>query len=159
MQRDHLSDRAFGRRRREVMVQWVRGSNRRTSTLLKHAVKAEFDIGRPVYQRRAFAIRSAQVDGLRPVVRRMYAQTQADLRDRGITEALLYRGLKSPAVVGDVLESWTDNLSVAQGFGSYDILVETIPAARIFMYYLGAGWITGPFGQQFEFLVLSEAPR
>jgi hypothetical protein len=141
------------------MHQWVSGSNSRGATLLKLTVKSEFALVRPVYQRRDFAIRPSQIASLRPVVRRMYRDTQADLSRRGISNVQLFRGVKSPVIVGDVLESWTTDLPTARVFGSYDVLVEIVPAERVFMYYQGPGWVAGPFGQQFEYLVLSEVPK
>ena len=58
-----------------------------------------------------------------------------------------------------MFESWSADPATARRFGACDILVEDIPAERVFMYHEGPGWRSGPFGQQYEYIVMSEAPR
>jgi hypothetical protein len=150
---------SFEDERGRLVAEWVRGSWRRTSIVMKRAVRAEFKLGGLIYERSRVTVRPAEVETLRPVVRRMYEETQADLRRRGVTVVRLYRGVKRPMSRIGVLESWTLDPATAERFGTYDILVEDIPAARIFMYYQGPGWQRGPFGQQYEYIVMSEAPQ
>lgn len=96
----------------------------------------------------------------RQAVRRMYQETQAELQARGISEVTLHRGIRTEYREPGAVEAWTSDEAIAEQFAGSDGLVLTaiIPAARILAWYDGPGWITGPKGQQFEWIVLSEEP-
>jgi hypothetical protein len=94
----------------------------------------------------------------------MYRETQDDLRVRGISEVLLYRGVREPydpATAVGVIESWTSDYDVAVEFAgpTGEVWIERITATRILAWYDGPGWVNGPKGSQFEWLILSEEPR
>lgn len=151
--------RAYERARRYLVSNWVRSSTSRTSIVTKRAVKEEFGIDGLIYETRPFTIASGEVQEMRPVVRRMYEETQEDLRRRGITSVRLYRGVKTDVIGEGVISSWTSDKDTARKYGGYGILLEEVTADRIFMYHEGPGWINGPRGDEFEFIILMEAPR
>ncbi len=92
-------------------------------------------------------------------MRRIYEDTQEALRRRSILQVRLYRGLAAPYETPSILSSFTASLDMAMKFGPYGVIEENVPAVRIFAWYEGPGWRNGRFGQQFEYVVLSEEPR
>lgn len=89
----------------------------------------------------------------------MYDETQAYFREQGIKEIVLYRGIKKEYAVKGVLESWTDDISTATKFNGRHVWTERIPVERIFVSYNGPGWKNGPYGMQYEYVLLSEVPK
>lgn len=145
--------------RAQVVFEWTRGSNRPSSIALKYAVKAEFGLGGEVFDRHQRGASEEQIARWRSVVRRIYDDTQEALREQKIQSIMLYRGLKTATPKPGVLEAWTSDWDTAVGFNGFDVRIEEMPAGRIFLYYGGPGWKDGPFGQQWEYLVFSGAPR
>ena len=138
---------------------WVRGSSRRLSVLLKIAVKEEFGLAPEVWKRGQHKLTDDQVAEARRAVRRVYEETQADLRASGVTVVRLYRGVSSPIAARGVLEGWTSDLDVAEEFGEYDIMEAAVPASRVLAYSRGPSWQNGPHGEESEFLVLGGEPQ
>lgn len=139
--------------------QWVHGSNRRSSIALKETIRQEFKTQGLVMNKRQFNIGDNEIAAITPAVRSMYEQTQAEFAKRGITEVTLYRGVKSGIRVPGVVESWTTDLSIARKFNGHDILTETVPVSRIFMWHEGPGWKNGKYGEQYEYMVMGSVPK
>ena len=139
--------------------QWVHGSNRRSSIALKETIRQEFKTQGLVMNKRQFNIGDNEIAAITPAVRSMYEQTQAEFAKRGITEVTLYRGVKSGIRVPGVVESWTTDLATARKFNGHDILTETVPVSRIFMWHEGPGWKNGKYGEQYEYMVMGSVPR
>ncbi len=154
---DEEASREYERERNRLIYSWVRGSTRKASVEMQEAVKQEFGLSGEVWHGTfKYALSQKRIDRLRLVVRKMYEETQADLVRKGVTEIRLYRGIRSPAATMRVISSWTASHDVARQSGERGILRLVVSADRVFMYHAGPGWQDGPFGQQFEYLVLGE---
>jgi hypothetical protein len=105
--------------------------------------------------------RAGQLALARRAAQLTYRETQAALAERGITEVTLYRGLRRQYSQPGALEAWTSAPGIAEEFAGSEGLVlrETVTARRIFAWYDRPGWVEGPKGQQFEWIVLAEEPR
>jgi hypothetical protein len=138
-----------------MLSQWVRGSTRRASVELQEAVRREFSLlGEVWHGDIRYRLSDARIERLRPVVRRMYEETQVDLGSTNIAQIELMRGIRSANEMERVLESWTSDPLVARSFGTYTVIRESISASRVLAYHAGPGWRPGPFGDQSEYLVL-----
>lgn len=143
----------------KLLYEWVHGSNRRTSILLKEAIKQEFGTPGLVMNKRDFAISQAEIDGARTTVREMYDRTQQGFAADGVTTVKLYRGVKSSVRIPGVVESWTTDLETARKFDGYDIMEMVVPVDRVFMYSGGPGWKNGKYGEQYEYMVMADRPK
>ena len=143
----------------KLLYEWVHGSNRRTSILLKEAIKQEFGAPGLVMNKRDFAIGQAEIDGVRDTVRQMYDRTQESFGQQGVASIKLYRGVKSGVRIPGVVESWTTDLETARKFNGYDIMELVVPVDRVFMHSGGPGWKNGKYGEQYEYMVLADRPK
>lgn len=155
------TEQAWKKKTDELIDNWVHGSNNKGSIQFKQAIKNELGLKTEIWNRHGYPIISARVMENRPAVRWMYNQTQADLKNRGVSTIQLFRGIKT--VPGDTyvfsaVESWTSDLATAKKFGDI-VLVQDVPINRILMYFDGPNWHNGKFGQQYEYIVLSEDPK
>jgi hypothetical protein len=153
-----VEDNAYHARRRQLIGAWTDDSRSRLSVLLKLAVSTEFSVSGIAFTRSSYRFARSEIDGLGPTVRQMYLDTQEALSDRGIIELHLYRGIAAPYEVRSVLTSFTSSIRIARRFGRYGVLKESIPSTRVFAWHQGPGWVNGRFGEQLEYVVLSEAP-
>ena len=162
---------------RTALDAWVVGSKSKRSVTLKRAAITELGLPGVAYSRVRWQISEADVDNLRPVVARVYADTQAALRKRYPSgRVILYRGLKTPPPVSvlGTLESWSTDLRVAEGFAGRrrmrrgqpgakikgaekrgEILQYEIPIESILSFSGGPHWRNGRFGEQAEYVVTS----
>ena len=141
-----------------LLSEWVTSSGRRTSVILKNAIKEELGVAGLIIDRRGFNIASSEIAGAQTSVRAMYERTQAELRAQGITEVKLYRGVKTGIRTPGAVESWTTDLRTARKFDGYDVMEMTVPVDRIFMYSGGPGWKNGKYGEQREYMILGSSP-
>ncbi len=144
---------------RTFLHEWVRGARRRASVLLKNGVKEELGIDGLVYTRRNYNFTRSEIALSKASAREMYESTQADLRSKGIRQVTLYRGLKSRVTVDGVIESWTSDPATARKFDGYDVIQLRIPVSRILAYHRGPNWRNGPYGEQYEYIVMRETPK
>ncbi len=140
-----------------LLKSWVNGAHRKKSVLLKRAVKEELGVRGLVMNRNKYTHTAAEINASRASVRSMYDATQASLK--GKKTITLYRGVKSEIRSPGVVESWTTDLKTARKFNGHDVMRMEIPVDRIFMYSGGPGWANGRYGEQFEYMVLPEAPQ
>ena len=154
-----MDDDAFHAKRKQLLGAWTDYSRSRLSVLLKLAVSAELGVPGIAFTRSNRRIAQFEAEALRNAVRRMYTETQEALEDRGIIELTLFRGITAPYEVQSVLSSFTSSIRIARRFGKYGVVEEGIPAGRVFLWHEGPGWRNGRFGEQFEYVVLSEAPK
>jgi SPP1 gp7 family putative phage head morphogenesis protein len=147
-------------RRTWLLWDWVRGSNKRAGALMKEAALREFkSTGVPWYKGKAYAFQAADITRTQRDLRRMYEDTQASFKRRGIRTVTLYRG-----VYGDdprersTIESWTTDEAVAAQFARKGpngrVVKVTVPVSQVLTHHQSTGWLDGPFGAQAEFLVL-----
>lgn len=152
-------DSAKHEERRDWMLwEWVHGSSRRTSIMLKRAAIEEFGLEGVPYQRSGveFRIPKADRDRARGDLRRLYTATQAQLKKQGKSSVRLYRGLKTDFDVPGSVSAWTSDRRVAQTFAGKGgrVIAEEVPASKILVTHESEGWVDGVFGPQSEFLVL-----
>lgn len=147
-------ERRFQRDRQKLASAWVHGSRNVSSTHMQVAAQEEFGLDVAVWNKRGHTIRRELVDRYRPVVRRMYEETQEALRLAGVEEVELLRGLKSDVSVRGVLEAWTTSGEIAEKFDGYTVLRQRIAARDVFLYRGGPGWVDGRFGNQEEWVLL-----
>lgn len=162
--RRELENRALGRRgtRRlesELQSAWVRGSRNKKSIHFQHAVRREFRMSTSVWNRRGHDIDPDLVERFRSPVRSLYNATQKALRKAGIRRVKLYRGIKDGGIpLRGVMESWTTDFDTALKFAGSrgEVMTITVPRERILMWSEGPFWTNGPFGEQFEYVILGE---
>ena len=142
-----------------LLYEWVNGSNRRTSILLKQAIKQEFGTPGLVMNKRGFSIAQGEIDDVRNTVRQMYDRTQEAFGQQGVATIKLYRGVKSEVRIPGVVESWTTDLETARKFDGYDIMEMVVPVDRVFMHSGGPGWKNGKYGEQYEYMVMADRPK
>ena len=132
---------------------WVHGSNRKTSILMKQAAKREFGLGGTIYNPRGFVIPDAVAKSAGKDLRRIYERTQAEFRRKGVKTLRVYRGTKKEIGVHGDVESWTTDKAVARKFGG---VVETrdIPIEKVLTHEGSADWVNGTWGNQKEVVVL-----
>lgn len=155
---------------REVLDTWVVGSRRKMSVLAKTAAIEEFGLPGIAYSRTEFVISDKDVADTRPVVRQVYEDTQDSLVGKQGQTIKLYRGYRTArggvtARVPGALESWTSDRSIAEKFAAMrdangnnvpgEIVEADVPVTSIFAYSGGPHWKNGKFGEQAEYIVLS----
>lgn len=135
---------------------WVHGSGSRSAVLMKHAAKKAFGLEGVPFTRAPWTITDAEVKGAMPTVRRMYRQTQTELRKRGVKKLRLYRGIKRNYKTAGALESYSTDVEVAKDFAGPGgkVIVEDVPADRILNGVDMTHWHNGRFGNQSEWIVM-----
>lgn len=145
---------------RKLLDQWVLGSKRKTSVVFKKAAIQEFALPGEAYSRVNWKITERDVEGTRPAVRQIYQDTQAALRERYPQGTVtLYRGVKTEYAIQGAIESWTTDIPTAQGFDGYTVIAQEFPIAQVLAFSGGPHWKNGKYGEQHEFMVLSEPPK
>lgn len=139
-----------------LLDSWVSGAHYKKSILLKSAIREEFGRKGLLLNRNNYQIGAGDIQAARPVVRAIYNDTQAALR--GKRSVKLYRGVKSSIRTPGVVESWTTDIATARKFNGYDVMEMEIPIERIFAFSGGPNWKNGRYGEQFEYMVIPEAP-
>ena len=135
---------------------WVHGSRSRGAVALKQAAKREFGLQGVAFTRREFIYGATELATARQTARRIYNQTQAELKRRGIRTMRLYRGIKGKYTTAGALESWTTDQATAQKFAGSKgvVLVDDVPVNRIWNGAEMDHWHSGKFGQQNEWIVM-----
>jgi SPP1 gp7 family putative phage head morphogenesis protein len=136
---------------------WTRKSVGDTAVLMKEAAIREFNLQGVPHPNLKQVHSDKEVDGMAPVVRAMFDETQAYFRDRGISELKLYRGIRSTYARRGALESWTTSMEVARAFagGSRDGIIEkTVPVGRILSGKAIPHWRTQHFADEHEYIVM-----
>jgi hypothetical protein len=149
-----------GRRAGAMVSAWVRGSRSKGSSALKIAALDELGGGGIPYSRRSWTYSARDIERTRAATRTLYEETQEALRATGRDTVTLYRGIRSEYAVEGALESWTSDAATARKFagpGGY-VLTEEIPIDRVLTYSGGPRWKNGPFGEQFEYVILGRRP-
>jgi len=142
---------------RGLLDSWVSGAHYKKSILLKNAIREEFGQKGLLLNRNNYQISADDIRAARPVVRSIYNDTQDALR--GKRSVKLYRGVKSSIRTPGVVESWTTDIGTARKFNGYDVIEMEIPVERIFAFSGGPNWKNGRYGEQFEYMVMSEEPQ
>jgi hypothetical protein len=143
----------------EIIDKWVHGSWGRIPTNFKEAIRREFGLDAMVYNRNGVPLNRNLIKSMQPQARAMYNATQAYFKEQGLTHIKLYRGLKGGIDAFSVAESWTADYATALKFDGFDVLEMVIPVNRILISYNAPGWHNGKYGNQFEFIVMPEAPK
>lgn len=146
---------SLAQRRDSYLWNWVHGSNRKNSVLMKRAAIREFKLRGIEFNPRGFKFAGSEVALAAKDLRKLYDATQAEFRRRGIKTVKLFRGIKGPVAQGGALESWTTSRKVAEKFGTYSIIEKEIPVEQILTGRGLPDWIDGIFGNQGEMVVLS----
>lgn len=152
----------FEERRSQLVRSWTTSSNSNRAIEMKTAVSEHFNAGAGiVYSRRANLpdLDPADVAQTAGDLKRIYRGTQRQFQLDGTQTVTLYRGLKSPVADVGALEGWTTDLETAQKFGTYTVIKEEVDVRRVLWHHNAPGWQNGRYGEQFEYLVMPEAPR
>lgn len=139
--------------------EWVHGSNRKTSVLMKQAALREFGGSGVVFSRGAkFRFEPRDVSMVRRDLRAIHGEIQRDFRAAGTKTVRLYRGYHGDPPARGALESWTSDPAVARKFAAKGrdgrVLVEDVPVAQILNHHKGKRWVDGIWGKQDEYLVM-----
>lgn len=142
-----------------LLWEWTRGSNRKTSVLVKKAAKEEFRLSGDLWSaKKVFSFDSTTLAHAREDVRAMYNSAQEYFRSHNISTVQVYRGVKpgTPKEVRNAVESWTTDVKTAKKFATSKgrVLVEEVPVEKILAYHRAPPWVDGPYGSQFEALVM-----
>lgn len=144
--------------RRQLVGAWTGAKDAGLAITMRIAAREEFRLSCIATARRPrYMARRAEIERLKPVLRRIYYETQQSLDH--VQMVRLYRGVpENVLLIPLCIASYTSDLTTARRFGSI-ILTEDIPTSRILWWHGAPGWIDGPYGLQHEYLVLSEEPN
>lgn len=155
---------SFEERRDWLLWEWVHGSTRETSVLMKVAAKAEFGLTGAVYTRgRKRQFFSADVTRVQQDLRRISEESASALKQQGVVMVTLYRGFAGETWEADVLESWTSDRRIAEQFAALRASESGMPGfvekrefsvEKVLACNTSPGWVAGAFGQQHEFIVM-----
>lgn len=150
-------------RRDWLLWEWVHGSNRKTSVLIKHAAIREFGLRGIPFSRVAHRFSEADIAGVRGDLRKMYRTTQAEFRRQGTTKVHVWRGYAGEEPVRGAVASWSTRKDVAEKFAraaakrtgkEMRIDEDWVPVERILSWRGGPGWVDGIYGDQAEYMVM-----
>lgn len=147
-------------RRTWMLWEWVRGSNRKTSAIMKVAALREFGLtGVPWSRGIGYRMQEADVTRAARDLRRLHGDTQAWFKRRGIRTVTLFRGVHGDAPdARNTIESWTADEEVAKRFAARGpngrVLRITVPVTQVLAHHRLGDWLDGPWGAQAEYLVL-----
>jgi hypothetical protein len=157
-------DRASVEERREWLLwEWVHGTERNTSLLLKAAAQSMGATG-PISRRgRAPVFDAKTLRRAREDLERMRQETLAELKRRGITHVTVFRGELSAAAPGRkdlALSSWSTDRSIAERFAKRSpagvVREVKVPIERIAFGHVTPGWVDGIHGHQAELVLFSD---
>lgn len=139
-----------------LLWNWVHGSKRKTSVMLKSGAIREFGLRGVAFNPRGFNIAEADISRTGGDLRRVWRRTQDDLRRRGTSTVTAYRGVRGDIAERGAVESWSTSEATARKFAGAGgkVLKEEIPAEQILAQSGGPDWVDGVFGNQDELLVL-----
>ncbi len=151
---------SFEGKRERALLDWTSGSNSSSSVALKEAARREFGLDGQIWNPHDRVV-EAQLDDLQNTLGRTYSETQAHYSGPRAGSVKLYRGVRSDVFVEGTVESWTDDPSVARRFAGRngEVLVADIDTRRILSSVDAPGWRNGPYGDQREFVILSDPPK
>lgn len=149
----------FEGRRERIILSWANGSNSNSSIALKEAVRQEFGLDGQLWNPYGRDL-PKDLTRTRQDARRIYEDTQKHYSGRRAGSLRLYRGVKSDVVIEGAIESWTDDISVARKFAGKngEVIFDDVDTRKIFASVDAPGWRNGRFGDQREFLVMSDPP-
>jgi SPP1 gp7 family putative phage head morphogenesis protein len=150
---DQVERVAIERQRDYLMWNWVHGSNRKGSLLLKEVIQAVFPTTGIVFNKHNRPIDSKTARKFKRAARATYEKVQRELKRRGVRTVKLYRGVGGETPIRGVLESWTTDPDVARKFGKR-VMVKEVPIEKIFNYSGSSQWVEGIWGEQKEYLVI-----
>ncbi len=130
----HVLDRDFQAKRRQFIGAWTDIKESQLAIAMREAVRLELGVSGAISVRRVVRWNRRLVASLRPIVRRIYEETQAALRQRGMFHVTLYRGVEVGGQIGLTLSSYTSDSQVARRFGRM-VIEESISADRVFMWH------------------------
>lgn len=148
-------------RRQRLIQSWVNGSNSNRAVAMKQAALLEFELEGQLWNPRGRNLPDEEALNLiRDDLRSMYRDTQADFAGRRVHQLRLYRGVKTDVTVEGTIEAWTSDPDIARRFAGPrgHVLVADIDRRRILSSVESPGWVNGRFGDQREYLVLSDPP-
>jgi hypothetical protein len=147
----------FDRRREDLILDWTNSSNSGGAVAIKEAARTEFELDGAIWNPRGRAI-PGDLDEMRSDLRRTYEDTQEHYR--GVESVRLYRGVKTQTTIDGTVEAWTDDVNVAKKFAGRDggVIYSDMDTRRILASVDAPGWRNGRYGNQREFLVLSDPP-
>ncbi len=144
-----------------IIHEWTRGSKRKTPVIAKTAAIDEFGLPGVAFTNRKYNISQAEIGASRISLRAMYNETQKELKAAGISKITLRRGVKTQynTSLAGAMESWTSDSTISKKFdGKYE-LIESITADRILTYHKSKLWKNGPYGEQYEYIVMPERKK
>jgi hypothetical protein len=151
----------FAGRRERMLLEWTNGSNSAGAVSTKEAVRLEFGLDGQTWNPHGRRIPPEHELGERARdARRTYDETQTYYSGPRAGSVKLYRGVRSDTFVEGSLEAWTDDPAVARRFAGKGgkVIVADIDTRRIFAGVDAPGWRHGRYGDQREFLIMSDPP-
>ncbi|KKM99165.1 hypothetical protein LCGC14_1150670 [marine sediment metagenome] len=144
------------RRTSSLLWNWVHGSKRKTSIMLKAGAIRAFGLRGIAYNPRGFAVLKTDIARTAKDLRRLHSKTQAEFARRGIKTVKVFRGVKGEVAERGAVESWSTSRKIAQGFAGPrgKVLAEEIPVERVLAMNNGPEWVDGVHGDQDEMLIL-----
>lgn len=152
-----------------LQEKWVHGSWNREPVEMKQAAIDEFDLDGVAWNPKGIDLETAaaqeKIDDMRSVLRHQYRKTQKELERRGVDSVTLYRGVKDKDAIDvqGAVESWTRSRKEAlEKFANGDpdnVFTEQVPRERVLFFRGGPNWQDGKFGNQREWVVLSDEPK
>ncbi|MFB6374490.1 MAG: hypothetical protein ABEN55_15530 [Bradymonadaceae bacterium] len=157
-------------RRYAAIDNWVHGSNRKSSVLMKEAVRRELGIGGRMQSPLNYRYDDTELEAMRDDVRTIYDRTQESLQDKDTVT--VYRGVALPEDMDaadyeqGVAESWTSDPEEAASHAKRNagegreshLLEQEVSVDRVLMYHEGPEWHDGHFGNQGEYVILPDPP-
>lgn len=150
---DQVERVALERQRDYLMWNWVHGSNRKGSLLLKQVVAELFPTTGIIFNRHNRPLDTRTARKFKRTAKATYEKVQRELKRRGVRTVKLYRGVGGETPIRGVLESWTTDPDVARKFGKR-VMVKEVPIEKIFNYSGSSQWTNGIWGEQKEYLVI-----
>lgn len=136
---------------------WVHGSNRKVSIGVKEGLKSEFKLKGVIHNPRGFTTANIDITRMKKEARKVYRQTQKELRTRGIEKIKMYRGVTKDIQTAGVVESWTTDEKIAKKFAGKKgkVMVKEVEISKIYNYSGSSNWVNGIYGEQSEYMVLN----
>ena len=153
---------------------WVHGSHRKPSMMMKEAVRREFNEDAAVLALRDYVFTDSALEAMQEDVQRLFRATQEHFAEQGIEKVTLYRGVALDPEEEDyslgALEAWTSDEGAAKGLAEFRankasesgkeldpvVLEEEFDVRNILVYHKGPNWHDGAFGNQSEYLVMDK---
>src|SRR5438270_11642037 len=110
-----MDEAEFQRARRQLIGAWTHAKESSLAIAMRIAARDEFGLKCIATVRRKVAVPPDEISRIRPVLRRIYDETQLSLRESGIGARRLYRGVPANRLLVSLcISSYTSDLNTAR---------------------------------------------